>query len=128
MNEIEARLRRVTKDRNERESKASNAKYLQESLARLRKIVIKKMTTAFIGAMAKFETHIGTELWGHGLPAHKCTPDQLAWREVWQNCRNEILNHGNHQARSVEAELEQYTISWDRYQTKLGGRSSNVRE
>ena len=35
------------------------------------------------------------------------------WKNVWEKCRSEILNNGNNQLRSVESEIDQYSVSWN---------------
>jgi hypothetical protein len=67
-------------------------------------IVASKSRTSFIGALARFEHYFG-HLWGHGKSQKDCTENELAWRREWENCRTDILNHANHQLRSIEKEL-----------------------
>jgi hypothetical protein len=57
----------------------------------------------FIGALARFEEFFGAAWGPRPARAEECTPDQLAWREVWERCRTEVLNNGNNQNRAVEA-------------------------
>ncbi len=130
--ELEDKLRRLTAARSVAEEDAAEQRYLETSRQRLLKIVQRKNATGFIGALAKFEQHIGVVLWGHGKPDSECTPDQLAWRQVWEQCRAEILNNGNNQQRAVENEFALYTVRWNRYVTTLpvaapapGVKSSN---
>jgi hypothetical protein len=96
----------------------SKEKYKDSSKQRLENIISKKMRTTFIGALSQFEQHFG-EMWGHGLPPHECTQEQLQLREVWQRLRNNVLNNGNHQLRTLSIELQQYDIVWNRYVMKL---------
>ena len=118
-NEQEDKLRRVNQQRKSVEEPAKELRYQDASRKRLARILKKKMTTAFIGALARFEQFFGEEIWGHGKPEEECTPEQLAWREVWEECRTEVLNNGNHQWRAVENEVVQYVVAWNRYQTTL---------
>jgi len=39
--------------------------------------------------------------------------------EKWQLVRSEVLNNGNNQARACLDEISQYTMTWDRFTTKL---------
>lgn len=89
-------------------------KYEESSSDRLLNITSKKIKTAFIGAIATMEDYFG-ELWGHGLTEDECTDDQLYWRKVKEECRNEILNKGNGQIRAIENEFKQYSVKWNRY-------------
>lgn len=118
MRDPRLRLHLVSGRRNA-ERQVSKDKYQDASRKRLLSILQKKLTTSFIGALSKVETHIGRELWGHGKDVGECTPQQLAWRKVWEKCRNEILNNGNNQVRAVESEVFQYTVHWDRNQMVL---------
>jgi hypothetical protein len=85
--------------------------------------VQKKVTTSFIGALAKVETYIGRKLWAHGSDVSQCTPTELAWREVWEQCRTEILNNGNAQLRAVENEVMQYEISWNKFRYQMPAKN-----
>jgi hypothetical protein len=113
--DLENRLREVSA----RRSVEDTARHSENSRRRLLRILQKKLTTSFIGALSQVESHIGKELWGHGLEAGDCTPEQLAWRAVWEECRNAILNNGNGQVRAVEAEMQQYEVNWRGYRTSI---------
>jgi hypothetical protein len=69
-------------------------------------IAIKRLETTMIGALARFETSFG-HLWGH----HKDFEEKLTEKEeyfdnVWQDLRNNILNHGNNQIRGLHTDLQ----------------------
>ena len=36
-------------------------------------------------------------------------------REVWEETRADILDNGNTQLRAIVSEINNYTITWDRY-------------
>lgn len=74
--------------------------YTQESKDRLLKILKQKVTTSFIGAISEIEAR---------FPNVKSDPK-------WADLRNAILTNGNAQIRSIERELEQYDVKWNRYQ------------
>lgn len=120
------RLRRVVERRRVDEAEAHRRKYEDSSRARLLRILKKKLTTAFIGALARVESHLGAALWGHGRPDCECSPAQLEWRRVWDECRTDILTNGNNQVRAVEAELAQHKVSWDRHSMVLPVPSTEV--
>ncbi len=116
MNErdVASQLRRAMEhNRNEEQQR-----YQEASLLRLQRIIEKKMTTTFIGALARFETYFG-QLWGHRRDRGELSEQELAWRELWEQCRTEVLNNGNNQLRAVEAELALYTVWWKRHQLNL---------
>jgi hypothetical protein len=125
---LEDKLRRVTQQRKVNEELGSQQRYQEASRRRLARILKKKITTSFIGALARFETFFGPDIWGHGKPEEDCTPEQLAWREVWEQCRTEVLNNGNNQLRAVENEIVQYCVNWNRYQTTLSVKDSEEKD
>ncbi len=119
MMDAEKQLREVTESRRLSEPKASEARYEEESRKRLGRIVDKKVMTAFIGAVAKFEEFFG-HLWGLGLlPEQELSESENRFLEIWNECRNEVLNNGNNQKRSLQAELLLYTIKLNRFHAKL---------
>jgi len=66
---------------------------------------IKALETTMIGSLSKFENVFGY-LWAH----YKDNADQLTEQEayfdnMWQDVRNNILNHGNKQKRLLEEDL-----------------------
>jgi hypothetical protein len=116
--DLEGKLRSAHAARSKAEAEGAAHRYREASRARLLKILKRKHTTAFIGALAAFEAAFG-RLWGHGTDPRALTADEAAWRAVWEECRNQVLNNGNAQARAVETELAQYTVVWDRYTMTL---------
>jgi hypothetical protein len=112
------RLSRVSRKRTVEEEAGSVERHNEASKKQLLKNVRKKLTTSSIGALAKFEAHFG-QVWGHGLPDSKCSEVQLAWREIWERCRTDILNLAGSQTRAVDAEFQQYVISWNRFTNKF---------
>ena len=111
------KLERVQAGRQDEQSRRE-VRHRQDSTNQLRSVFRKKLTTSFIGAIARFEHHFGY-LWGHQQPIARCSPEQLKSREVWNDCRNEVLDIGNNQLRGVDAELNQYGVVWNRYQTQF---------
>jgi len=93
-------------------------RYGDGSRRRLQKILEKKLTTSFIGALARFEALFGS-LWGHGKDESELTENELAWRDLWVEARTEVLNNGNNQIRAIQQELQQYECWWHGYQTVL---------
>lgn len=105
-------------ERRKAEEPANQKRYEERSRTNLHKVIKKKFNNTFIGDLSKFEKHFGA-LWGYGKDEMERTPEESAWHEVWQRCRNEVLNNGNHQLRAVETELNQYSVCWNRYQLML---------
>lgn len=69
-------------------------------------LAIKRLRTTMIGSISKFENVFGY-LWGH----YKGEDEQLTEQEIyfdnmWQDVRNNILNHGNKQIRALEEDLD----------------------
>lgn len=117
MTNAEAQLHQVVRQR-EKEEEERGRRYDEQSRKRLLRILEKKLTTAFIGAISKFETYFGP-LWGHGKDEGDLTRAEAEWREIWNVCRTAVLNNGNNQLRAVQSELVQYTATWNRYETNL---------
>ena len=65
-------------------------------------ILRKKIETTMIGALARFEDGFG-DIWG--IDNDNPTQEQLRYRIIWENIRNEILDHGNNQLRKGISEL-----------------------
>lgn len=61
----------------------------------------KTATTILIGSLARFEKNFG-HIWGLGKPEDTLDENELRWREVWLDCRTEILNYGHSQVRFLK--------------------------
>lgn len=66
----------------------------------------RRLETTMIGALARFENSFG-HLWGH----HKnldseLTEQELYFDNIWQDVRNNILNHGNNQIRGLQTDIQ----------------------
>lgn len=96
----------------------NHEKYLELSKQRLNKIISKKTQTCFIGAIAAFEDVFGF-LWGHGKDQENLDDNEIEMRELWENARTRILNHGNQQLRSMQNEVNNNIVSWQRYKTEF---------
>lgn len=114
------RLRKVSK---ERESTSAERKK-RMSKDRLKQNVKKKLQTTFIGAISKVEAFLG-DVWGHGLEEKECTDAQLDFYDIWQQCRDEILNLGNAQIRAIDKEFEFYDMEYKGTEVKFFNNSSN---
>lgn len=90
-------LKRIINNRNESDNKRKTDK--------LKNILITKLKTSFIGAIARFEEFFG-ELWGHGKHFSELSEKQKEFRKIWEDCRNSILTNGNNQIRGIESELD----------------------
>jgi hypothetical protein len=98
-----------------KDEERNRKKYETESKTRLQKIITTKLRTSFIGALSSFEQNFG-EIWGYGISEADLTDKQRKWRELWDLCRTNVLNNGNHQIRSCENEIMQYIVYWNRHQ------------
>lgn len=91
--------------------------YKQSSKERLKKIAAKKVNTTMIGALDAIEKNFGF-LW---------EPDEngnisevgVEMRGIYDKVRETILDNGNNQIRNLMTELEQYEITWKRFQVTL---------
>ncbi len=90
MSDVEARLREVTRSR-------------EEARKRFLASLEKRLNTTMVGALARFEAFFG-RLWGHGLPDESLNDEQRHWAGVWKSCRAEVLNNGNGQVRALRVE------------------------
>lgn len=93
-------------------------KFALDSKRRLAENLHKKFQTAFVCPLAQIEEKFGV-LWRHKKDPEKMTLDERHWWEKYQAIRNVILNNGNNQIRAMEAELQTYTVRWDRHQANL---------
>lgn len=67
----------------------------------LLQVASKKIETTMIGCLARFESVFG-HLWGHNKRnENELTDQELYFDDLWQDVRNNILNHGNNQSRSL---------------------------
>lgn len=90
----------------------------ESSRQRLLTILRKKLKTSFIGSIAEFEKFFGA-LWGHGKLPEELTQQERGFRDLWEECRTEVLDNGNDQIRAVEDEISQYSIMWNRHKLTL---------
>ena len=68
-------------------------------------LAVKRLKTVMIGSLSKVENALGY-LWAqHKGPDEQLTDQELYFDNVWQDVRNNILNHGNKQMRLLEEEL-----------------------
>lgn len=106
--------RKVVKYRNEK----LKENIQKSSKNRLKKIIEKKIMTTLIGSIALVEEYLG-EFWGLGVPKEQLTKKEKQFLELWEELRQEMLDHGNHQKRAAMIEIEQYETKWNRYQNVL---------
>lgn len=99
--------------RREQEQLQKQQQQRQAYRAQLLRVLLRKTNTSFIGAIARFEKFFGV-LWGHGKALHELGDEERYWLSVWSECRNEVLDNGNHQARNIESELSRYEVDYKR--------------
>jgi len=90
-------------------------------------LAIKRLETTMIGALARFENVFGY-LWAH----HKNMDEPLSDSEIhfdnmWQDVRNNILNHGNQQIRGLASDISKQLRNGPevRYNYKFKMRPTN---
>lgn len=67
----------------------------------------KRFQTAMIGSLARMEDYFGF-LWGHDEDEDNLTNKQLENSELWEELREEILDHSNYQMRCALNDLKNY--------------------
>lgn len=82
---------------------------------RLKRVIGKKFDTTMIFPLSQFEAAFGAA-WGNGKSEENLTDEERVNRKKWQECRNNILNLGNHQKRNANVELDTYDVERKRYQ------------
>jgi len=102
-------------------------KYKDKSKKRLSNIISTKIKTSFIGAISSCEEHFGF-LWGHGKNEEELDENELAMREIWENVRAGILDNGNTQLRATINEINNYSITWERYHVDLPIKNTEEKE
>lgn len=100
---------------NKEDEKKLTQKHQFLSKDKLKKVAKTKMRTSFIGALSATEKYF-SELW-EIFPEddEETVNEKNFWKNTWELCRAEILNNGNNQLRAMEAEIDQYSVSWDGY-------------
>lgn len=107
-------FRKVTENRKLEHAKATEKSFRESLEERL----IKGFRTSFIGDLSQVEKFFGS-LWGHGKHPRDCTERELAWREMYEQCREAILNNGNDQLRKFLAELQRYTVTYNGFKLNM---------
>lgn len=109
------RQKRAGKERNDN-------LYNERSKERLEKICAQKIRTTMIGALSELEKKFGF-LWGLDEDGkdldQELTEDEAYMEELFEQVRTYILDNGNKQIRNLGQELEQYTVTWNRYHIEL---------
>lgn len=83
-------------------------RHKNDSKARLSDAIKKRIQTTMIGAICSIEDKFGF-LW----------EDNPKMFDLYQQLRSEILDKGNGQSRSIDNELSQYEISYNRYHVNI---------
>lgn len=76
----------------------------------------KRIQTTMIGAIASIEEHLG-QFWGKDSDSP--SPAQNRFHELFEELRDEILDKGNSQIRSVDADLAKYEVEEIRFNYNL---------
>jgi hypothetical protein len=67
----------------------------------------KRFQTAMIGSLARVEDYFGF-MWGHDEDEEKLTNKQMENSELWEELREEILDHSNYQMRCAINDLKNF--------------------
>lgn len=81
---------------------------------RLRDDMLRRCQTIFIGNLDSIEKHLG-KLWGHGIKAEDLTKEEMKFREIWLQLREEILDKSNYQTKNLLSSLKKYEIKDKNY-------------
>ena len=73
-----------------------------------------------IGALSSIEEHLSF-LWESEGSLSKAQQEMY---DTYQKIRSEILDKGNTQARNIDAELNQYEVTWLKYQVNIPVKSN----
>lgn len=77
----------------------------QESVNKLTNNVEKRFQTTMIGSLARIEEYLGF-VWGHNQDM--LSVQQADNRQVWQDLRDDILDHCNYQMRGALTDIRKY--------------------
>ena len=86
--------------------------YDNKSRERLYNIASKKIQTTMIGAIDTIERIFGF-LW------NKNNDESIEMKELFDKARSEILDRGNNQIRNLQSEMQQYVVTWKRFNIVL---------
>jgi len=117
---LSAERKRVAAENKARISEAAKQKLLDNAH--------KKMQTTFIGSLNQFEKKFGF-LWGYKDKTKELTEDELELKDIleeegfgedffrryWEEARTAILHNGNTQSRSLQDEIGQHSIAYNRH-------------
>lgn len=81
----------------------------------------KRFQTAMIGSLARVEDYFGF-VWGHDENEEDLTRKQLENSELWEELREEILDHSNYQMRCALNDLKNFlcqNTETNRYQESI---------
>ncbi len=102
---------------NQREIKEINRlreeRQKEGSKRQLEEVAAKRIKTTMIGAIASIEDKFGF-LWNFGNPQ---TKDEKDAYEVFQEIRHDILEKGNKQIRDLTGDLQNYTVTFNKFKT-----------
>jgi hypothetical protein len=77
----------------------------QEQIEELIHSIEKRFQTTTIGSLARIEDYLGFT-WGHNKDM--ISIEQSDNRQIWQDLRDDILDHGNYQMRAALTDLRKF--------------------
>lgn len=89
-------------------------RYKEGSKERLKKFTSQKITTTMIGALDLIEKHFGFLFQSKNM-----SKEHVAMLAVYKELRKELLDLGNGQKRALESEMDNYSITWEKYHLSI---------
>ena len=71
----------------------------------------RRFKTTIIGSLARVEDHLGF-VWGHDQDM--ISIDQSDNRQIWQDLREDILDHGNYQLRATLTDIRKFIQDYNK--------------
>lgn len=112
--EFHNKLKKYVEDKKE----SNKINHLKLSKSNLLNIIKKKLQTIMIGSLSKYEKHFGEE-WGLNKKDEECGQKEDEKFDIWEKCRQEILDLGNKQIRDMEKEIDRYNVDLKGYNIKF---------
>lgn len=84
-------------------------KHEEKSVLAMRRLIKKRCTTIFIGALDSIEQKLGYQ-WGSDKSLNDLTDKERLFLQLWKELRKEILDKSNNQTKMLLHELENFDI------------------
>jgi hypothetical protein len=110
MQDMRSQLDRFIKLKKEYEDKIHE----ERSKIRLIQSLESKIRTTMIGSLAAMEKYFGS-VWAQGKAISEMTDEELKFFKIKEQMRKDIFDLGNKNIRNVGSELQQYDVSWNKF-------------